>query len=155
MHLFKSQDEQNTPEYNGQESDVFVNTKRVGDQQGGTHKNEARIQQNKQRVNLSIIEETSENTCNGQSLMNGGELGETREALGGLEPRRFLGAVKETEGAKVGLMGQNRFSFNIKPIGIVIPEGRVSGVQKNVQAQEVSVKPVSAVPKLIPQIGMG
>lgn len=31
MHLFKSQDEQNTPEYNGQESDVFVNTKRAGD----------------------------------------------------------------------------------------------------------------------------
>lgn len=37
--------------------------------------------------------------------MNGGELGETREALGGLEPRRFLGAVKETEGVKVGHMG--------------------------------------------------
>lgn len=117
MHLFKSQDEQNTPEYSGQDSGVFAQTRKGPDLRTGGD----RI-----KLNLSVIEETSENTLAGQSVLPCYVQGDTRENRDiGLVQEQDLNFVrsldkkinpiltKEEAGpAKIS----NKFSFGFKPI---------------------------------------
>jgi hypothetical protein len=81
MHLFQSQDEQSTPEYNPQESGMFGNGKKYQDPKsinrlitdvekmkfdGNLNKKpEIKIGGEKVKLNMSIIDEMSETTYQG------------------------------------------------------------------------------------------